>query len=83
MTPAGIALGAACGWLQARPLLQANPDTLVSLTKHLVHVCRPTTPDECRRVGEAACRECAMPLQSVVIKHVWNGNLIEPEDLQD
>lgn len=83
MTYTALALLSACRWLQARPMLQCHPATLLDVTRHLVQVCHPTTPDECRRVGEAAVRECAMPLQSVVIKHVFNGEVLNPEDLQD
>lgn len=80
MTRTGLALGGACAWLAARPNLQCDPELLLNVVQEMVWVCKPYDLATCIAVGESAVKECALPVE---IKHIWNGELIEPEDLQD
>lgn len=83
MTRTGLALGAACTWLAARPDLQANPALLLRVTATMVQLFRPQSVQDCQELGIAAVREVAMPTPRATVKHLFNGHLLNPEDLCD
>lgn len=63
-------------WISRQPRVKADPEELLEFCKTWVLASEPATVAECRQCGEAAARDCAIPIKSV------ECDLIEPGDLQ-
>lgn len=77
MNTLALSLLAACKYLAVRPL-RTKPELLLAQVGLYVRVLEPITAEDCVFCGEAAARECAVPLKTFIITH-----LIEPGDFTD